>query len=96
MQISLVIKTMGLLLMVFSVTQLPPIIVDSIYSENQKNIFLISFIITLLSGFILWFFTKNCDKDFRVRDGILVVVLFWFMLSLFGSIPFFVSYYGLI
>ena len=88
MQISLVIKTMGLLLMVFSVTQLPPIIVDSIYSENQKNIFLISFIITLLSGFILWFFTKNCDKDFRVRDGILVVVLFWFMLSLFGSVPF--------
>lgn len=88
MQFSLVIKTMGLLLMVFSVTQLPPIIVDSIYNESQKNIFFISFVITLLSGFVLWFLTKNNSQDFRVRDGILVVVLFWLMLSLFGSIPF--------
>jgi trk system potassium uptake protein TrkH len=88
MQLALVIKTMGLLLMIFSITQLPPILVDWIYNENQKNIFLISFIITLFGGFVLWSLTKNNNQDFRVRDGILVVVLFWLMLSLFGSIPF--------
>ncbi|SFV68850.1 Potassium uptake protein TrkH [hydrothermal vent metagenome] len=88
MQIQLVIKTIGLLLMIFSVTQLPPILVDWIYQESERNSFLLSFFASLITGFVLWFLTKNNKKDFRVREGILVVVLFWIILSLFGSIPF--------
>jgi trk system potassium uptake protein TrkH len=88
MQFSLIFKTIGLLLMVFSFTQLPPIIVDIIYSEQQYPVFLIALLITLVSGLLLWLPFRKLDKDFRIREGILIVVSFWIVLSLFATIPF--------
>jgi trk system potassium uptake protein TrkH len=91
MQFSIVFKTIGLLLMVFSLTQLPPLLVDFIYQQNEAQSFIIAFLLTLLSGFILWAPFRNTTKDFRIREGILVVVSFWFVLSLFATIPFLLS-----
>jgi len=91
MQFSIVFKTIGLLLMVFSLTQLPPVIVDLIYAENQYSSFLSAFALTLLSGLVLWLPFRKSKKDFRIREGVLVVVSFWFVLSLFATIPFLLS-----
>ncbi|SFV84917.1 Potassium uptake protein TrkH [hydrothermal vent metagenome] len=88
MQTSIVFKTIGLLLMIFSLTQLPPILVDVIYAQNQYSEFVIAFLATFVSGLALWWPFKAVKKDFRVREGILVVVSFWFVLSLFATIPF--------
>ena len=88
MQIHIVLKTIGLLLMVFSLTQIPPILIDFIYSEGEIFSFLISFILTFIGGYILWFFNRNAAQDFRIREGILIVVCFWAVLSLFGTLPF--------
>ena len=91
MQFSIVFKTIGLLLMVFSLTQLPPILVDFIYQQNEMTSFVAAFSVTLLSGLILWLPFRNTKKEFRIREGILVVVSFWFVLSLFATIPFLLS-----
>jgi len=91
MQFSIVFKTIGLLLMVFSLTQLPPLLVDFIYQQNEAQSFITAFLLTLLSGFILWAPFRNTKKDFRIREGVLVVVSFWFVLSLFATIPFLLS-----
>ena len=91
MQYSIVFKTIGLLLMVFSLTQIPPIIVDFIYDQNEMQSFIFAFSLTLFSGLILWLPFRNIKKDFRIREGILVVVSFWFVLSLFATIPFLLS-----
>ncbi|MBW5290200.1 MAG: Potassium uptake protein TrkH [Candidatus Ruthia sp. Asou_11_S2] len=91
MQFSIVFKTIGLLLMVFSLTQLPPIIVDFIYAQNEASSFMAAFSLTLLSGFVLWLPFRNSTKDFRIREGVLVVVSFWFILSLFATTPFLLS-----
>ncbi len=91
MQFSIVFKTIGLLLMVFSLTQLPPIIVDVIYDQNQYQSFLAAFTLTLLSGLILWLPFRKSKRDFRIREGVLVVVSFWFVLSLFATTPFLLS-----
>ena len=91
MQFSIVFKTVGLLLMVFSLTQLPPMIVDLIYGQNQIHSFTIAFLLTLFIGFICWLPFRNTKKDFRIREGVLVVVSFWFVLSLFATIPFLLS-----
>jgi len=88
MQLSIVSKTIGLLLMVFSLAQVPPIIVDLIYSEGEYYSFLFSFALTVLGGLILWWPFKDIKKDFRLREGILIVVCFWIVLSLFGTLPF--------
>ncbi|BAF61464.1 TrkH family potassium uptake protein [Candidatus Vesicomyidisocius calyptogenae] len=91
MQFSIVFKTVGLLLMLFSLTQLPPIIVDFIYAQNEALYFITAFFLTLLSGFVLWLPFKNSTKDFRIREGVLVVVSFWLVLSLFATTPFLLS-----
>ena len=91
MQLSIVAKTIGLLLMVFSFAQVPPIIVDLIYSEGEYFSFLLSFLLTVLGGLILWWPFKDTKKDYRLREGVLIVVCFWIVLSLFGTLPFLIT-----
>jgi trk system potassium uptake protein TrkH len=88
MKIDIVLKTIGLLLMVFSLTQIPPILIDFIYSEGEFVSFFISFALTFIGGYLVWFFNRNAAQDFRIREGILIVVSFWAVLSLFGTLPF--------
>ena len=91
MQLSIVAKTIGLLLMVFSFAQVPPLIVDLIYSEGEYLAFVYSFALTVLGGLILWWPFKEVKKDFRLREGVLIVVCFWIVLSLFGTLPFLIT-----
>ena len=91
MQFSIVFKTIGLLLMVFSLTQLPPIVVDAIYQQQEALSFTVAFALTFASGLLLYLPFRKSTKDFRIREGILVVVSFWFVLSLFATIPFLLS-----
>ncbi len=91
MQLSIVAKTIGLLLMVFSFAQVPPLIIDLIYSEGEYLSFVYSFALTVLGGLILWWPFKEIKKDFRLREGVLIVVCFWIVLSLFGTLPFLIT-----
>ena len=91
MQLSIVAKTIGLLLMVFSFAQIPPIVVDLIYAEGEYISFLYSFLLTVLGGLVLWWPFREVKKDFRLREGVLIVVCFWIVLSLFGTLPFLIT-----
>ena len=91
MQLSIVAKTLGLLLMVFSFAQVPPILVDLIYSEGEYLTFVFSFILTVFGGLVLWWPFRAIKKNFRLREGVLIVVSFWIVLSLFGTLPFLIT-----
>ncbi len=77
--------------MLFSLTQLPPILIDLIYSEHQYPVFLTALLLTSGSGLLLWLNFKNTTEKFRIRESILLVVNFWLVLSLFATIPFLLS-----
>ena len=91
MQLSIVAKTLGLLLMVFSFAQVPPILVDLIYSEGEYLTFVFSFVLTVFGGLLLWWPFRAIKKSFRLREGVLIVVSFWIVLSLFGTLPFLIT-----
>ena len=91
MQLSIVAKTLGLLLMVFSFAQVPPLLVDLIFSEGEYLTFVFSFILTVFGGLILWWPFRAIKKSFRLREGVLIVVSFWIVLSLFGTLPFLIT-----
>ena len=91
MQLSIVAKTIGLLLMVFSFAQVPPLVLDLIYAEGEYISFLYSFLLTVLGGLVLWWPFREVKKDFRLREGVLIVVCFWIVLSLFGTLPFLIT-----
>ena len=89
MQLSVVSKTIGILLMVFSFTQVPPILIDFIIGDGKElATFSLSFGLTLMGGFFMWYPFMSVKQDFRLREGVLIVVCFWVVLSLFATLPF--------
>ncbi len=88
MQYRAIAKIVGVLLTIFSLTMLPPALVAWAYDEQTVWLFLQVFAATLLSGLLLWFPVRRYQRDLRLRDGFMVVVLFWVVLGLFGALPF--------
>ncbi|MBT3204197.1 MAG: potassium transporter [Gammaproteobacteria bacterium] len=91
MQLLVIIRILGLLLMVFSTTMLPPVLVDWIYQENASAPFLNAFVLILIGGFVLFLPVRKYKKDLRLRDGFMVVVMFWFVLGSAGGLPLYLS-----
>ena len=91
MQIFAIQRILGLLLVVFSTSLLPPILVSVIYSDTQLMHFFEAFLITVLTGLVLWLPVRNYRKEFRLRDGFIIVAMFWIVLGLVGALPFFMS-----
>ncbi len=86
-------RILGLLLMIFSLSMLPPMVVYLYYRDGGIESFLATFILTLITGLILWFPFRKTHRDLKIRDGFLVVVLFWTVLSTFGAFPFYLHFY---
>ena len=91
MQFFVIQRILGLLLMVFSFTMVPPIVISVIYLDGAFEPFFNAFTVTLITGIIAWLPVKNYKNELRLRDGFLIVVLFWTVLAVFGSIPFILS-----
>jgi len=86
-------KVLGILLMIFSLSMLPPIGVAIYYSDGAIGSFVTGFFITLVTGFLVWWPFRSREHELKTRDGFLVVVLFWTVLSLFGAIPLFIDFF---
>ncbi len=91
MNIFAVQRILGLLLMLFSVCMLPPAMVGWGYGTGSVEPFIVAFGLLLMAGGLIWLPVRNRRQELRVRDGFLVVVLFWTVLGLSGSLPFMLS-----
>ncbi len=87
MRIGVTQRILGLLLMLFSVTMLPPVAVSFYYADNSYFAFLAGFAVTLLTGAVIWFPVRKDERDMRLRDGFLVVAAFWVVLGSYGAAP---------
>ncbi len=77
--------------MMFSVTLIFPMIISLIYQDNNLATFILSSLIILFFGLFFYLPNKNIQHDINIREGFLIVVLFWVVLSIFGSIPFMID-----
>jgi len=84
-------RILGLLLMMFSVTLLPPLGVSWYYGDQSWLPFVESFVFILLTGTLAWFPVRHKRKDLRLRDGFMVVASFWTVLGLAGALPLFLA-----
>ncbi|PAU82017.1 potassium transporter [Halovibrio salipaludis] len=91
MRYGVIARILGLLMMLFSLTLLPPILVSLIYQDGQSLAFLEGFAVVLLSGALIWWPNRRNNMELRVRDGFLITSLFWVVLSVSGAVPFFFS-----
>ena len=81
-------RVLGLLLTIFSLSMLPPIIFSLYFNDGTALVFLASFVIVAAVGLLLWFPARYNKQDLRLRDGFLIVAMFWVVLGVFGSAPF--------
>lgn len=91
MHFQTVLKILGVLLIIFSVTHLTPLLVSLIYADGNSLPFMVSFSVTFITGLLCWAPQRKQKRDLRYRDGFLVVVLFWTVLATFGALPFIFS-----
>ena len=75
-----ILRLLGLLLMLFSITLLPTVILSLLYQDGQTQVFLIAALVWLLLGCVMWLPVRSHRDELRVRDGFLIVVLFWLVL----------------
>ncbi len=81
------LRILGLLLMLFSLTMLPPIGVSLIFRDGQIPLFGAAAFLIFGAGMLCWIPAKRQRKDLRIRDGFVITVLFWLVLGSAGSVP---------
>lgn len=94
MNIATIFRALGVLLMLFSLTHLLPLAVSILYNDGEYLAFLLSFIITLIIGLLIWVPAHNTSSELRTRDGFLLTSMFWIVLGLFGAMPFMMNTYS--
>ena len=83
----------GLLMIMFSVTMVPPMGVAWWYDGHSVIApFAEAMGTMLVLGLLCWLPVRRHKVDLRNRDGFVVVVAFWFLLSLIGALPFMLSH----
>jgi trk/ktr system potassium uptake protein len=88
---TIVQRILGLLLMMFSITMLPPIVVNFVFAEDSWLPFLEGFALTLVSGVLIWLPVRKRRRELRLRDGFIVVASFWTVLGTFGAAPLYLA-----
>ncbi|WP_417582206.1 TrkH family potassium uptake protein [Nitrincola sp.] len=91
MHYQLTLRVLGILLMLFSLAQIPPIAVSFYFVDGAHRAFISAFFILLFCGFLLWVPFYRVKGELRIRDGFLITVLFWSVLGVFGAIPLYLS-----
>jgi trk system potassium uptake protein len=88
MHAGVIVRTLGMLLLLFSTTLILPILIAIIYQDGELGHFSATFMIAVIAGFALWLPLRRYSLPIRNRDGFVIVALLWASMSLFGSVPF--------
>jgi trk system potassium uptake protein TrkH len=90
-QLRIVIRIIGLLLMGYGFSMWPPIMVSLIYADGEMSYFVATWLMMLGLGLALFWPVRKLRFELRTRHGFLIVVLFWTVLGVFSGLPFFLS-----
>ena len=91
MNLKSILNLFSILVLFFSFSYVFPIIVSIIYEDGALHLFLKTLIIVASIGFIGFFFTRKVKSELSQKDGFLIIVMFWVVLSTVGSVPFYLS-----
>lgn len=91
MSIAVIVRILGLLLMGFSATLLPPIALSFVYHDGEALFFVITALTMVIPGLAMWWPLRHRRMALRTRHGFIVVTLFWTVLGLMSGVPFMIS-----
>ena len=83
-----IVRILGLLVALFSVTMVPPALISLMFEDGSGLPFIIAFLLCVGTGMMMWYPNRYHRKELRAKEGFLIVALFWTVLASFGAIPF--------
>ena len=87
----MVFRTMGALLLIEAVFMALALGVSLWYGEADSGVFLLSTIITLLTGMIGLLVGRHAESRMGEREGYVIVAMVWVVFSAFGLMPYYLS-----
>ncbi|MBN2682386.1 MAG: TrkH family potassium uptake protein [Bacteroidales bacterium] len=87
----IIINILGILLLIEGMFIGISALVDYLYNDGACQEIALSSIITIVFGGLMWFFSKNANKNIDKKEGYIIVTTGWILFSIFGSLPFYLS-----
>ena len=91
MNLKIILRVLGFLLLVEGIAMVLALLVSLIYNEKDVLAFTLSAAINIGVGGIFVLSTSKADKDIGKREGFIIVSLVWIVFSFFGCLPFILS-----
>ena len=82
-----VLGLLGIILAVFGLTLAVPLGVSLGLGDGAHRAFGAEMVLTIVVGGALWALTRRFRRELQARDGVLLVVLAWSVLPVFGALP---------
>ncbi len=84
-----VLTILGLVLVFFSAAMAVPLSMAWLGDETYaaREAYGGALLLTLISGILMWLFTRRSKRELKPRDGVVLVVLTWTVLPLYASLP---------
>ena len=86
-----ILNLFSVLILFFSFSFVFPIFISITFNDDAFYIFLKTFISISLVGVVGLILTRNINNELSQKDGFVIIVMFWVVLSFAGSIPFYLS-----
>ncbi|MCD4790826.1 MAG: TrkH family potassium uptake protein [Bacteroidales bacterium] len=87
----IILSIIGFLLILEGVFMFTGIPFSLLHCETKCYSLLISGIITIISGAVIRYYTRNASKNIGRREGYIIVSIAWIVISLFGTLPYLIS-----
>ncbi|HHJ13857.1 MAG TPA: potassium transporter [Gammaproteobacteria bacterium] len=84
------LRVVGIMVLAYSTSLLPPILVSWWHDDGEIRYFVIALLAIAMAGGLILAFSARPGmrgQQLRRRDGFLVVAFFWVVLSMLGAIP---------
>ena len=91
MNLKSILNLFSILVLFFSFSYVFPIIVSVIFDDGALYIFLKTLALVSLFGVVGLISTRKIKSELSQKDGFVIIVMFWIILSIAGSIPFYLS-----
>ena len=92
MNIALVTRFLGVILLVEAASMTPSLIIALFHHQDgDVPALLVTLGLILAVGLPMFFLSRPKDRNLRARDGFIVVALSWILMSVFGALPFTLS-----
>lgn len=88
MSVRQILRILGVLMLIYSVTLLPPFFLSLYIADDSATAFAAAFVEIVVLGLLAWWPNRRHREELSPRDGFVVVTLFWLVFGTIGAFPF--------